>query len=132
MKAELERRVAKAKVELKGKPRLGVEALAAKADSDSYYMFYKMLSSGSAHPSLHWLSKHLLMNDDGTWSGHVTGPDAEEMAGVLALGANALLVTLANFNGVWSGGDGASEVQAFIDEHLVLAEVHPRAGQVAP
>jgi len=69
------------------------------------------------------------MNDDGTWSGHVTGPDGEGMVQALALGTHALLVSLANFNGVWSGGDGAREVQALLEKQLVLAGVRTSVGE---
>jgi len=131
LKAKLEARVDEASRELKGKAKLGIEELAAKGDAEDFYMFYKQLASDSAHPSFHSLSKHLLMNDDGTWSGHVTGPDGEGMGQALTLGTHALLVNLANFNGVWSGGDGAREVQALLEQQLVLAEVHLPGGEGA-
>lgn len=125
LEAKLKARVDAATQELRGNARFGIEELAAKGDAEDFYMFYKQLASGSAHPSFHSLSHHLLMNDDGTWSGHVTGPDGEGMGRALNLGAHALLVNLANFNGTWPGGDGAREVQALLEEHLILAEVRP-------
>lgn len=123
MKAQLEARVSAADLTLKGKPRFSVEDIAEKGDFGDFYMYFKMLSSGSAHPSFHSLSKHLSMNPDRTWSGHVTGPDGEGMAQALTLGTHALLVNLAAFNGVWPGGDGAAEVQVRLEEHLVLSGV---------
>jgi len=129
LKLKLEQRVDAATRQLKGKAKLGIEDLAAKGDAEDFYMFYKQLASGSAHPSFHSLSKHLLMNDDGTWSGHVTGPDGESMGQALTLGTHALLVNLAHFNGVWSLGDGARDVQSLLEEQLVLAEVRVPAGE---
>lgn len=127
MKGRLEARVADADRALKGKARLSVEALADKGDFGDFYMYFKMLSSGSAHPSFHSLSKHLNMNPDGTWSGHVTGPDSEGMAQALTLGSHAVLVNLAAFNGVWPAANGAAEVQDRLEEHLVLSGVNPLA-----
>jgi hypothetical protein len=127
LKPALLARIADADRELKGRPRLGTEELAAKGEFEDFYMFHKMLSSGSAHPSFHSLSKHLLMNDDGTWTGHVTGPDSEGMEEALNLGVHALLVNLAAFNGVWPHGAGARDVQVLLEEHLVLADVREPA-----
>jgi hypothetical protein len=131
MKAQLEARVAAADQALEGKPKLTVEDIAQKGDSADYYPYFKQLSSGSAHPSFHSLSKHLDMNPDGTWSGHVTGPDGEGMGQALTLGVHALLVNLAAFNGVWPQADGAVEVTVLLEEHLVLADVRrpPEVGQ---
>lgn len=123
LKTALEARVAAAERALKGKPKLTVEDLAEKGDSADYYPYFKQLSSGSAHPSLHSLSKHLNLNPDGTWSGHVTGPDGEGMLQALTLGVHALLANLAAFNGVWPRGDGAADVTALLEEHLVLADI---------
>ena len=107
----LEARVAAADQALKGKARLSVEDIAEKGDFGDFYTYFKQLSAWSAHPSFYSLSKHLRMNPDGSWSGHVTGPaDSEGMAQALTLGTHALLVNLAAFNGVWPGGDGAGEV----------------------
>jgi tetratricopeptide (TPR) repeat protein len=78
MRARLVDRVEEADQALKGKRGLGIEELAAKGDCEDFYMFYKMLSSGSAHPSFHSLSKHLLMNPDGTWSDRVNSGEARE------------------------------------------------------
>jgi hypothetical protein len=114
----LEDRIAAASEELRGTTYLSIEELAAKGGFDDYYLFYKMLSSGSAHPSFHSLAKHLEMNEDGTWSGHVTGPDGNGIGRALNLASQALLACLAAFNGTWSAGDGASEVQDLLDEHL--------------
>ena len=125
LKARLEARVAAADNALKGKARLSVEDIAEKGAFGDFYTYFKQLSAGSAHPSFYSLSKHLRMNPDGSWSGHVTGPDSEGMAQALTLGTHALLVNLAAFNGVWSGGDGAGEVTDRLEEHLVLAEVRP-------
>lgn len=119
----LEARVAAADQELRGQPRLGIEALAAEGQSDDFYMFYKMLSSGSAHPSFHSLARHLEMNPDGSWSGHVTGPDGDGIARALTLASHALLACLAAFSGIWPLGDGANAVQDLLEEHLRLAGV---------
>jgi hypothetical protein len=127
LRDKLTERVAAADLSLKGKPRLGVEDLAERGEFEDFYMFYKMLSSGSAHPSFHSLSKHLSMNHDGTWSGHVTGPDGEGMAQALNLGVHALLTNLAAFNGVWPHGDGAHDVQDLLEAHLVLSGIYPSA-----
>jgi hypothetical protein len=119
----LETRIVAAGRELAGRRRHSIDRLAADSGFDAYYPYYKMLSSGSAHPSFHSLSRHLEMNDDGTWSGHVTGPDGEGIAQSLTLASHALLASLAAFSGVWPAGDGAREVQALLEEHLVLAGV---------
>lgn len=123
LRAALKGRVAAADTELRGKKRLGIEDLAAKGGFEDFYMFYKRLSSGSAHPSFHSLAQHLDMNPDGTWSGHVTGPDAEGIETSLNLGSHALLSCLAVFNGVWPGGDGAGDVMGLLEAHLRLAGV---------
>lgn len=127
LKARLMERVAEVEQTLRGRRKLGIEALAAEGQSDDFYAFYKMLSSGSAHPSLHSLSRHLEMNPDGTWSGHVTGPDGDGIKRTLILGAHALLACLAAFNATWPHAEGAGEVQQLLEEHLVLASVGPSA-----
>ena len=129
LKAALKARVAAADRELRGKKRLGIEVLAAKGGFEDFYMFYKRLSSGSAHPSFHSLAQHLEMNPDGTWSGHVTGPDAEGIGKSLNLASHALLSCLAAFNGVWPGGDGARDVTGLLEEHLRSAGVAIEAGE---
>ncbi len=67
------------------------------------------------------------MNPDGTWSGHVTGPDGDGIKRTLILGAHALLACLAAFNATWPHAEGAGEVQQLLEEHLVLAGVGPSA-----
>ncbi|GAA0625309.1 hypothetical protein GCM10009422_22360 [Brevundimonas kwangchunensis] len=123
LKARLMERVAEVEQTLRGRRKLGIEALAAEGQSDDFYAFYKMLSSGSAHPSFHSLSRHVEMNPDGTWSGHVTGPDGDGIKRTLTLGTQALLACLAAFNVTWPHAEGAGEVQQLLEEHLVLAGV---------
>jgi hypothetical protein len=123
VRARLEARVLAADFALKGKPKVSLAHVARRGDFNDFYPYFKQLSSGAAHASLHSLSKHLDMNPDGTWSGHVTGPDSEGMREALLLGCHALLVNLAAFNGVWAEGDGAVEVTELLEEHLVLAGV---------
>lgn len=121
LQGQLVARVAAVDQELKGKPRrLRIEELAAKGDFEDFYMFYKQLSSGSAHPSFHSLSKHLNMNDDGTWSGHITGPDREGLEQALILGTHALLTNLAALNAIWPHAADAGEVQTLQEEHVML------------
>lgn len=131
LRARLVTRAAAADAELRGQPKLSIEALAGAGQSDDFYVFYRMLSSGAAHPSFHSLSKHLEMNSDGTWSGHVTGPDGEGVARSLSLGSHALLACLAAFNATWPGVDGAAEVGGLLEEHLQLAGVRDAERQTA-
>lgn len=122
LRTMLETRITETQQTLRGKPQaLGVEALAAKASLKDLYGFYKMLSSGAAHPSLHSLAKHLVMDDDGTAAGHVFGPDAEGTERLLNLAVHAHLTCLAAFNGVWPHGARAGEVSALFAEHSKLA-----------
>jgi hypothetical protein len=122
LRTMLETRIVQTQQALRGKPsKLGIEALAAKAELDDLYGFYKMLSSGAAHPSLHSLAKHLVMDADGTAAGHVFGPDAEGVERLLNLAIHAYLTCLAAFNGVWPYGARAGEVSTLFAEHSKLA-----------
>lgn len=89
--ASLRARIAKADAALKGAKSLSLPDLAARGGGPADYFAYKMLSSGAAHASLHSLSKHLASDGEGTWSGHVTGPDADGARRALVLATHALL-----------------------------------------
>ena len=122
LRGKLLAQIANAEREVRGKPRLGVEALANKGEFGDLYMFYKMLSSSSAHPSLHSLSKHLLMDTEGSAIGHVVGPDQEGTARALTLAVHAHLSCLAAFNATWPEGDGVGEVAALFTAHTALSK----------
>ncbi|WP_343699625.1 DUF5677 domain-containing protein [Caulobacter sp.] len=92
--ASLRARIARADADLKGAKPISLPLLAERGGGPADYFAYKMLSSGAAHASLHSLSKHLASDGEGTWSGHVTGPDADGAQRALVLATHALLTGL--------------------------------------
>lgn len=64
---------------------LGLEEVADKAGLTSHFDAYKHLSASSAHASLHSIHRYLKPNGDGSYDGHVWGPDTEKLDENVAL-----------------------------------------------
>ncbi len=67
------------------KNNVQLEEVAKKAGLITYFDAYKHLSASSAHASLHSLHRYLKSNGDGTFNGHIWGPDTEKLNEHIAL-----------------------------------------------
>lgn len=71
-------------------PKVGIEELSRRAGLANDFIYYKRLSSGSAHTSVASVHRHLWRDSDGDYLGHVLGPDGDGIPRVLAVACNAL------------------------------------------
>jgi hypothetical protein len=117
----LEARIAELILELKGKERrIPIPEIAKRADLEAQYLFHKQLSATAAHPSFHSLSHHISMNDDGTWAGHVWGPDGPGIGRAVNLASHALLLSLSAFSSLMGSTPYDEAVADLADEYRTL------------
>ncbi|PBB26129.1 MULTISPECIES: DUF5677 domain-containing protein [unclassified Mesorhizobium] len=77
-----------------------LEELAKKAGHSLFYSTYKRLSSGSAHASLASTYAFMSKNADGTFSGHIFGPDVEGAMSSFSSACHGLILCIAGYSGV--------------------------------
>lgn len=111
---ELRDKFSKHATELKGKKPLNSEELARRGDLSSYYESYKHLSAASAHVSLNSLHNYLKINPDGTYDGHVWGPDVDGVAESMSLGCIAIGVSLALYATIVSIDDQEAGLRSLL------------------
>lgn len=86
----------------KGKAQ-NVSELAFLSGYETYYRYYKELSSSVAHTSMHSLHSYMNDNGDGTFSGHLIGPDAERISPSLSIACLALCLNLRSYSEIAGG-----------------------------
>lgn len=99
---------------LKGKKQLNSEDLARSGKLSAYYETYKHLSAASAHVSLNSLHNYLKVHSDGTYDGHIWGPDPEGVAEALSLSCVGIGVSLAHYAMIVSGRGDETNLQSLL------------------
>ncbi|MDN2580859.1 DUF5677 domain-containing protein [Aquibium sp. ELW1220] len=96
---EIERQLANRVSSLKSKitNSISVKSLAQRSGFYNYYDSYKNLSASSAHNSLNSLHRYLNRNSDGSYDGHVVGPDPDSLSESLPVLCIGLGIALAMF-----------------------------------
>jgi hypothetical protein len=76
---------------------VSVQDAAKRGGLYEFYETYKHLSAGSAHNSLNSLHRYLKSNPDGSYDGHIVGPDPDSLVDALPILCIGLGITLAMF-----------------------------------
>jgi hypothetical protein len=76
---------------------VSVKKVAQKSGLYHYYDAYKHLSASSAHNSLNSLHRYLRRNPDGSYDGHIVGPDPEGLRDALPILCIGIGIALAMF-----------------------------------
>lgn len=80
IEAQLREQVAELKSKITNTDNVSVREAAKRSDLYGYYETYKHLSAGSAHNSLNSLHRYLNRNPDGSYDGHIVGPDPDSLS----------------------------------------------------
>lgn len=113
---DLNEMVARLSSSIAGTRRLGTEEVAKEGGLATYYDAYKHLSASSAHVSLNSLHHYLKRNPDGTYEGHIWGPDVEALGESLSLICVGLGVCLALFGMMVEVDEDESELKRLLQE----------------
>lgn len=105
-----------------------VQEVARRSGLYDYYETYKHLSAGSAHTSLNSLHHYLKRNPDGTYDGHIVGPDIDALADALPITCIGLAVTLATFCTIVKTGHQEEELQALLIKTEKMRKAQKAAG----
>ena len=97
IEAQLQEKVAELKSKITKADNVTVKEVARRSNLYDYYENYKHLSAGSAHNSLNSLHHYLNRNSDGSYDGHIVGPDPDSLADSLPVMCIGLGITLAMF-----------------------------------
>lgn len=93
---------------------VSVKEAARRSGLYGYYETYKHLSAGSAHNSLNSLHRYLNRNLDGSYDGHIVGPDPDALADALPLLCIGLGITLAMFCTIVALDHAEDELQSLL------------------
>ena len=97
IEAQLREQVAELKSKITNADDVSVKEAARRSDLYGYYETYKHLSAGSAHNSLNSLHRYLNRNPDGSYDGHIVGPDPDSLVDALPVMCIGLGITLTMF-----------------------------------
>jgi hypothetical protein len=93
---------------------VSIKKVAEKSGLYAYYDAYKHLSAASAHNSLNSLHRYLKRNEDGSYDGHIVGPDNEGLAEALPVLCIGVGIALAMFCTVVALDHEEAELQALL------------------
>ena len=91
-----------------------IDDLAVKSGFAGHYPYYRDLSAASAHASLHSLHRHMNAFGDGSYSGHVMGPNSEGIERSILLSCHAISMCLAAFSTMVGGTDEDDEFRGLL------------------
>jgi hypothetical protein len=104
----------------KGKSQ-NIRDLASASGLEKFYTIYKELSASVAHTSLQ--SLHALMKDngDGTFDGHITGPDEVRIKPALSNACHALCLNLRSYSMIAGGTKLDNQLQELLKRYDNMA-----------
>lgn len=114
IEAQLSAQIADARSKLKGAESVSPKTVAERSGLYAYYDAYKHLSAASAHNSLNSLNRYLKHNPDGSYDGHIVGPDNEGLPESLSVLCVGLGIALAMFCTVVAIDTNEPELQALL------------------
>lgn len=82
---------------------LPIKEVAKRSGFEAGYRSYKRLSGEAAHASLQSLHRHMKREADGSYSGHVFGPDVEGIEGALTTACFGAQMCAAAFSTLLGG-----------------------------
>lgn len=113
-KAEIVRKIDKAVTSReRGKPQK-IEEIASRPGYEKYYTIYKDLSSAAVHVSLKSLHPYMKDNGDGTYDGHVFGPDKDRISPSLSKACLALCLNLRSYSEIVGGSSFDNQLQELL------------------
>ncbi len=115
--APLDERLSELKLVAK---RQDIGDLAEKSGFAAFYPTYRQLCAAAVHQSLNSLHRFIKRNDDGSYSGHIMGPDQEGIRQSLSWTCHALLMNLAGFSELVGGLIQGEEVRVLLDRYKQL------------
>lgn len=128
IEAQLREQIAELKSKITNADDLSVKEVARRGDLYGYYETYKHLSAGSAHNSLNSLHHYLKRNSDGSYDGHIVGPDPDSLADALPVMCIGLGITLAMFCTIVAQGHPEDELQTLLIKTDTMRKVQKAAG----
>lgn len=114
IEAKLATQIAELRSKLKGAESVSPKTVAERSGLYAYYDAYKHLSAASAHNSLNSLNRYLKRNPDGSYDGHIVGPDNDGLPDSLSVLCVGLGLALVMFGTVVAIDDDEAELQALL------------------
>lgn len=128
IEAQLREQVAELKAKITTADSVSVKELARRSDLYGYYETYKHLSAGSAHNSLNSLHHYLKRNPDGSYDGHIVGPDPDSLVDALPVMCIGLGLTLAMFCTIVALDRSEDELQELLLKTDTMRKAQKEAG----
>jgi Family of unknown function (DUF5677) len=110
----LARRVADLKSKIVKSDDVSVKKAAQRSGLYAYYDAYKHLSASSSHNSLNSLHRYLNRNPDGSYDGHIVGPDSDSLAEAIPVLCIGLGIALAMYCTIIALGKDETELQTLL------------------
>lgn len=128
IEAQLREQVAELKAKITKADSVSVKEVARRSDLYGYYETYKHLSAGSAHNSLNSLHHYLKRNPDGSYDGHIVGPDPDSLVDALPVMCIGLGLTLAMFCTIVALDRSEDELQELLLKTDTMRKAQKEAG----
>lgn len=128
IEAQLREQVAELRSKIAHADVVSVKEAARRGDLYGYYETYKHLSAGSAHNSLNSLHRYLNRNPDGSYDGHIVGPDPESLVDALPVVCIGLGIALAIFCTIVALDCPEDELQALLIKTDTMRKAQKEAG----
>lgn len=128
IEAQLRAQVAELTSKITNVDNVSVKEAAKRSDLYGYYETYKHLSAGSAHNSLNSLHRYLNRNSDGSYHGHILGPDPDSLVDALPIMCIGLGITLAMFCTIVPLEYQEDELQALLIKTHTMRQAQKAAG----
>jgi hypothetical protein len=97
--------------------QLAIDEIAKSTPLADAYLFYRLLSNDSCHPSASSLSQHIVAMPDGHWDYQMGPAPADRIADTLNIACHAIMSALVAFTELVHDADGNREVAAAVDAY---------------
>jgi hypothetical protein len=111
---QLKARIDELKLAISQADSVSVKEAAKRSGLYLYYGTYKHLSASSAHNSLNSLHRYLKRNPDGSYNGHIVGPDLESLIDAIPVACIGLGAALAMFCTIVATDHDEAELRALL------------------
>lgn len=128
IEAQLRAQLIELKSKISDSKGVSVKEAAKRSGLYSYYDAYKHLSASSAHNSLNSLHRYLRRNADGSYDGHVVGPDPDALADALPVVCIGLGVALGMFCTIVGIDEDEDELRTLLLKTDTLRKAQKAAG----
>lgn len=108
--------------EARRRPQIGIDQVAKQSGFGDRYPEYRYLCGGAVHVNLRSILHYVAVEEDGSFNGHVVGPNEDEAPGAVVLACGAITLAIESYRRLTNLSVFDKQFQDLIDQSVPFLE----------